>query len=75
MLTFEEFAWRCLWLECGRLSEFVAFPYTLKTVRELKRRAKRNELWQGPYFERSEWAGMVRNWYNQYLVETVRIMY
>lgn len=66
MLTFEEFAWRCLWLECGRISQYYAFHYTLKKVRELKRRAKRGELWQKPYFERSEWAAMVRAWYRHY---------
>lgn len=42
MLTFEEFAWQAL--ECGRLA---ADSDTLKKVRELKRRAKRNELWAG----------------------------
>lgn len=66
-LTFEEFAWRCLWLECGRLSEHIHFMYTRKTVRKLIRRAKRNELWQRPYFEESAWAGMVRRWYADYL--------
>jgi hypothetical protein len=66
-LTLEEFAWRCLWIECGRMSEYVYFSYTLKKVRELKRRAKKNELWKGPYFEKSDWAGTVRNWYAHYL--------
>ena len=66
-LTFEEFAWRCLWTECGRLSQYVHFSYTLNKVQDLKRRAKRNELWQGPFFEKSEWAGMVRSWYADYL--------
>ena len=66
-LTFEEFSWRCLWLEYGRLSQYVHFNYTHKKVRELTRRAKKNELWQGPFFEKSEWAGMVREWYAEYL--------
>ena len=66
-LTFEEFAWRCLWIECGRMSQHVAERYTLQKVRELKRRAKRGELWQRPYFDRSEWAGMVQRWYAEYL--------
>lgn len=67
--SFEEFAWRALWLECGRLSQFVASSYTLKKVRELKRRAKRGELWAGPYGDRSEWANIVRSWYKHYLAE------
>jgi hypothetical protein len=66
-LTLEEFAWRCLWLECGRLSQYVHFSYTLANIRELKRRAKRDELWLAPHFDKSEWAGMVRNWYADYL--------
>ena len=66
-LTFEEFAWRCLWFECGRMSQHVHFSYTLKNVRELKRRAKHGELWRGPFFEKSAWAGMVRDWYQNYL--------
>lgn len=66
-LTFEEFAWRSLWLECGRLSQYVHFSYTHKETRSLIRRAKKNELWRGPFFEKSEWAGMIRNWYAEYL--------
>lgn len=66
-LTFEEFAWRCLWLECGRLSEFSPEAYVIQKVHQLKRRAKQNELWQGPWFEHSEWAGMIHNWYVNYL--------
>ncbi len=65
-LTFEEFAWRCLWIECGRLDQYVHFSYTRKKVRELTRRAKRGELWQAPHFEKSEWAAMVRHWYAHY---------
>ena len=66
-LTLEEFAWRCLWIGCGQMAQHCHFSYTLKKVRELKRRAKQNELWQGPFFEKSEWAGMVRGWYADYL--------
>lgn len=68
-LSFEEFAWQCLWLECGRLDQYVASSYTLKKVRELKRRAIRGELWAGPHGDKSEWAGMVRNWYKYYLLD------
>lgn len=68
-LTLEEFAWQCEWLECGRLSQFVSEFDTIRTVRKLKRRAKRGELWSGPYGDKSEWAGMVRNWYRYYLNE------
>ena len=66
-LTLEDFAWRCLWLECGRLNQYAGAYGTRRSVRQLTRRAKRNELWQGPYFEKSEWAGMVRGWYADYL--------
>jgi len=73
-LTLEEFAWRCEWLECGRLDQYTTAFYTLKKVRELTRRAKKNELWRGPFFEKSEWAtgtgpvdGMIRNQYAHYL--------
>ena len=66
-LTLEEFAWRCLWLECGKIAQYCPDSYMLAKVRELKRRAKQSELWQPPYFEKSEWAGMIRNWYADYL--------
>ena len=66
-LTLDEFAWRCMWLECGRLDQYVHFTYTRKKVRELKRMAKQNAVWPGPHGDHSEWAGMVRNWYAEYL--------
>ena len=66
-LTFEEFAWRRLWLECGRLDQYAGTYGTRLKVRQLVRRAKKNELWQGPYFEKSEWAAMIRGWYADYL--------
>lgn len=71
-LTFEEFAWATLWLEFGRVSTVCgqfnpADYYKRRKVRELIRRSKQGELWVGPYGERSEWAGMVRGWYQQYL--------
>ena len=66
-LTLEEFAWRCLWLECGRLDLYVPSSYTRQGIRRLIQRADRNELWQPPYFEKSEWAGMIRSWYADYL--------
>jgi hypothetical protein len=66
-LTLEEFAWRLLWLECGRMDQYVGSFYTRDTVRKLTRRAKRGELWRKPYFDQSEWAGMVRRWYMDYL--------
>jgi len=66
-LTLEEFAWRSLWLECGRLDQYAVTHGTLKTVKELKRRAKRNELWRPPYYEKSEWAGIIHAQYANYL--------
>lgn len=74
-LTFEEFAWATLWLEFGRISALSsqfnpADYYKRKAVRELIRRAKREELWKGPYGDKSEWAGMVRGWYAAYQDET-----
>jgi hypothetical protein len=51
-LTLEEFAWRCLWLECGRLATQdwqCGTIYLLKQVRALKRRATEEKLWTGPY--------------------------
>lgn len=66
-LTLEEFSWRCLWLECGNLAQHVAPCHTRAKVRELRRRAAKGELWQAPYFDKSEWAGMVRGWYAEYL--------
>jgi hypothetical protein len=66
-LTFEEFAWRCLWLECGRIAQYCSDSYMPAKVRELKRRAKQSELWQPPFFDHSEWAAMVRIWYADYL--------
>lgn len=66
-LTFEEFVWRSLWLDIGRMDQYVSPFYTRKAVRKLIKRAKREELWEGPFFEKSEWAGMVQNWYAHYL--------
>jgi hypothetical protein len=67
LLTLEEFAWRCLWLECARLDQYAGVYGTRQTVRRLIQRSKKNELWQPPYFEKSEWAGLIRNWYADYL--------
>lgn len=66
-LTFEEFAWAVLWLEWARLREHIAPSYATAGLHKLMGRARRGELWQGPYFDRSEWAGMVRRWYADYL--------
>jgi hypothetical protein len=66
-LTLEEFTWRCLWIECGRLHDSVGFLYARNKVRKLVRRAKNNQVWEGPFFEKSEWAAMVRGWYAHYL--------
>lgn len=68
-LSFDEFAWRCLWLEIGRLSRYVAPYYTHQSTRKLIRRAKLNVLWNGPYGDRSEWGRTVRTWYAAYLVQ------
>lgn len=67
-LTFEEFAWRCLWVEIGRLWEYGSRDYNLRKIRKLKRGIKRGDTpFPGKFGDRSEWAGMVRNWYTQYL--------
>jgi hypothetical protein len=63
-LSLEEFAWRSLWLGLGRLDRYAG---TRNRVQELKRRAKRNELWRPPYYEKSEWAGIIRTQYANYL--------
>lgn len=69
-MTLEEFAYQCEWDEVIRLSQFVwegdIRTRAIKKIREFKRG---REAFQGPYGNRSEWAGMVRNWYKQYLEE------
>jgi hypothetical protein len=68
MLTLEEFAFHCEWLEVVRLSQFVwegeVRKMAIRKIREFKRG---RAVWQGPYGEASEWAGMVRGWYRDYL--------
>ena len=69
MLTFEEFAWKTVYLEGVRLSNFICESEVRKYFIKAIRRAKKEQLWTGPYGDKSEWAGMVRNWYRQYLEE------
>ncbi len=68
MLSFEEFAYQVEWEEVIRISQFVwegeVVKMATKKIREFKRG---RELFLGPHGDHSQWAGMVRNWYQQYL--------
>lgn len=66
-LTLEEFAWACLWMEWARTRNSIAPYYATVELHKLIARARRGEVWRKPYFGRSEWAGMVRRWYEDYL--------
>lgn len=67
-LTLEEFAYRAEWQDLIRLSQFVCEGeirrIAVKNIREFKRG---REVFQGPHGDHSEWAGMVRGWYADYL--------
>lgn len=67
-LTLEEFAFRCEWQEVIRLSQFIwegeVRKMAIKKIREFKRG---RETFKGPYGDQSEWAGMVKRWYTDYL--------
>lgn len=70
MLTLEEFAFRCEWEDAMRLSQYLpesaAIREYIKIIREHK---KGRPVFKGPYGDKSEWAGTVRNWYKHYLEE------
>ena len=67
-LPLEEFAFHREWSDTIRLSQHISDwdfrQAVLKKIREFRRG---REVFQGPYGDRSEWAGMVRNWYAHYL--------
>lgn len=70
MLTFEEYVHRAEWLERIRIAPL--YPWSadqqMRYFREYARKMKRGgPLFGGPYGDKSEWAGMCRNWYRNYL--------
>jgi hypothetical protein len=67
-MSLTDFAWRCLWTECGHLWEYGNRDYNLRKIRKLKHAAKRGDSpFPGKFGDRSEWASMVRRWYAHYL--------
>lgn len=69
-LTLEEFAFRCLWEEHMRLSQFIGEYEGDKHFRKTLNRCKRgdNGLLRKDG-SRSEWTAMVERWYRHYLAE------
>ena len=67
-LTLEEFAFHCEWQEVIRLSQFIwegeVRKMAVKKIHEFKHG---RETFKGPHGDQSEWAGIVRNWYADYL--------
>lgn len=68
LMTLEEFTFHREWQEVIRLSQFIwegeVRKMAIKKIREFKRG---REVFQGPHGDRSEWAGMIRHWYANYL--------
>ena len=69
----EEFAWKCVWLELGRLSQYVGPHYTRLKARKLIRQARRRESQLTFRGRRTEWTAMVENWYRQEQEQQERI--
>jgi len=70
VLTLEEFAFRELWLEHMRLSQFVGEHEAKKHFRQTLSRCRcgDNGLLRKDG-TRSEWTAMIENWYRLYLLE------
>jgi hypothetical protein len=66
VLTLEEFAYRCIWLEHIRLRGFISEHEADKHFRKTLCRV-RNGLGRLERAEPSEWDAMVKGWYAEYL--------
>jgi len=66
MLTLPEFAARCLWFEHARLREYISEYEAHKHLRKTIARMKVNDL---GISGNTEWAEMVKRWYQDYLGE------
>lgn len=59
-MTLEDFAVRCLYLECGRLHQYLSEYESRKLLRRTIARVKRGQIGLTP---RTQWTAMVENWY------------
>ena len=67
-LSLEEFAYRCEWEDVIRLSRFISdWDFRKMVLKKIREHQRGREVFQGPYGAKSEWAGMVRRWYADYL--------
>jgi hypothetical protein len=68
MLSLEDFAARCLWMEHIQISAHLGPHEERKHFRRTLARIRRGDLGLNP---RTAWTAMVEDWYGQYLREAL----
>lgn len=69
MMTLEEFAYRCRWLEHIRLRAYLSEPYARLHLRGVLRACRRGDSGLLRRGQRTAWTAMVESWYASYLAE------